>query len=80
MSHDNVLGMMKYYDMHNRKNENVKVIFLPCYLDGKDGIVNLTYYDIVLGNDLCIYPSYYETTCVSILRIMSLGGIHRWRL
>ena len=60
MSHDNVLGMMKYYDMHNRKDEMVKVIFLPCYLDGKDGILNMTYYDIVLGNDLCIYPSYYE--------------------
>ena len=60
MSHDNVLGMMKFYDMHNRKDEKVKVIFLPCYLDGKDGILNMTYYDIVLGNDLCIYPSYYE--------------------
>ena len=60
MSHDNVLGMLKYYDMHNRKDDNVKVIFLPCYLDGKDGIVNMTYYDVVLGNDLCIYPSYYE--------------------
>ena len=60
MSHDNVLGMMKYYDMHNRKDERVKVIFLPCYLDGTDGIVNMSYYDVVLGNDLCIYPSYYE--------------------
>ncbi len=60
MSHDNVLSMLKYYDMHNRKDENVKVIFLPCYLDGNDGILNMTYYDVVLGNDLCIYPSYYE--------------------
>ena len=60
MGHDNVLSMMKYYDMHNRKEDKVKVIFLPCYLDGKDGIVDLTYYDVVLGNDLCIYPSYYE--------------------
>ena len=60
MSHDQVLGMMKYYDMHNRKDEQVKVIFLPCYLDGSDGIVNMTYYDVVLGNDLCVYPSYYE--------------------
>ena len=60
MSHDNVLGMLKYYDMHNRKEDRVKVIFLPCYLDGKDGIVDMTYYDVVLGNDLCIYPSYYE--------------------
>ena len=52
--------MMKHYDMYNRKDDKVKVIFLPCYLDGNDGIVNMTYYDVVLGNDLCIYPSYYE--------------------
>ena len=60
MSHDNVLSMMKCFDMHNQKSDQVKVIFLPCYLDGHDGILNMTYYDIVLGNDLCIYPSYYE--------------------
>ena len=60
MGHDNVLNMMKFYDMHNRPEDKVKVIFLPCYLDGKDGIMNLSYYDMVLGNDLCIYPSYYE--------------------
>lgn len=60
MSHNNTLGMMKYFDMHNRKEDKVKVIFLPCYLDGHDGVLNMTYYDIVLGNDLCVYPSYYE--------------------
>lgn len=60
MSHDNVLSMLKFLDMQNRKDDNVKLIFLPCYLDGNDGIINISYYDIVLGNDLCIYPSYYE--------------------
>ena len=60
MSHDNVLGMLKNLDMQNRKDDKVKLIFLPCYLTGDDGIVNKTYYDVVLGNDLCIYPSYYE--------------------
>ena len=60
MSHDNVLEMLKYYDMHNYKDDQVKLIFLPCYLTGDDGIINMTYYDVVLGNDLCIYPSYYE--------------------
>ena len=60
MGHDNVLNMMKFYDMHNRHEDSVKVIFLPDYLDGNDGIMNLAYYDVVLGNDLCIYPSYYE--------------------
>ena len=60
MTHDNVLGMLKFLDMHNRKEDKVKLIFLPCYLNGDDGVLNLSYYDIVLGNDLCIYPSYYE--------------------
>ncbi len=60
MSHDNVLGMLKYLNMLNRKDDKVKLIFLPCYLTGDDGVINMTYYDVVLGNDLCIYPSYYE--------------------
>ena len=60
MSQDKVLDMLKYLDMQNRKEDKVKLIFLPCYLDGADGIFNMKYYDFVLGNDLCIYPSYYE--------------------
>ena len=60
MSHDNVLDMMKYLDMQNRKDDNVKLVFLPCYLNGDDGVFNMKYYDLVLGNDMCIYPSYYE--------------------
>lgn len=60
MSHDNVLGMLKFLDMWNRPEDKVKLIFLPCYLTGDDGVFNMSYYDLVLGNDLCIYPSYYE--------------------
>lgn len=60
MTHDNVLDMMKYLDMNNSSEDNVKLVFLPCYLNGNDGIFNMKYYDLVLGNDLCIYPSYYE--------------------
>jgi glycosyltransferase involved in cell wall biosynthesis len=33
---------------------------VPCYLDGKDGIFNMDYYDLLVGMDLCVYPSYYE--------------------
>ena len=60
MSHDNVLGMLKFLDMWNRPDDHVKLIFLPCYLTGDDGVFNMSYYDLILGNDLCIYPSYYE--------------------
>ncbi len=57
---DRALGMMNWLGMHNAKGEKVKIVFIPCYLNGNDGIINLPYYDVVLGNDLCIYPSYYE--------------------
>ena len=60
MSHDQVLDMLKYLNMSNSADSKVKVIFVPCYLDGKDGILNMTYYDLILGNDLSVYPSYYE--------------------
>ena len=60
MTHDQVLDMLKYLDLNNRPEDKVKVIFFPCYLDGRDGIVNKTYYDMVPGLDLSVYPSYYE--------------------
>ena len=60
MSNDKVLDMLKYLGMSNAATDKVKIIFLPCYLDGNDGILNFSYYDVILGNDLTIYPSYYE--------------------
>ena len=57
---DKVLGQMNWLDMHNRPEDKVKVIFVPCYLDGNDGIFNKQYYDLLIGNDLTIFPSYYE--------------------
>lgn len=38
----------------------VKVIYVPVYLDGGDGIVNISYYDLLPALDLTIFPSYYE--------------------
>ena len=60
MDNDNVLSMMESLGMKNSMHDNVKLIFIPCYLTGEDGIVNMEYYDIVLANDICVYPSYYE--------------------
>ena len=57
---DKVLGQMNWLDIHNRKEDRVKIIFVPCYLDGNDGIFNMHYYDLLIGNDLTVFPSYYE--------------------
>ncbi len=58
--HDNVLNMMRWNNMQNDANDNITVIFVPCYLDGNDGIFNMSYYDLLIGNDLSVYASYYE--------------------
>ena len=57
---DRVLGQLSWLGMHNDKSDAVKLIFVPCYLNGDDGLLNMPYYDLILGNDLCVYPSYYE--------------------
>ena len=59
-ANDRVLGMMNWLGMRNDKYDRVKLIFVPCYLTGDDGVFNKSYYDVILGNDLCVYPSYYE--------------------
>ncbi len=38
----------------------VKVIFVPTYLNARDGIFNMSYYEVLSGVDLTAYPSYYE--------------------
>lgn len=59
-SHDHVIDYVKRFNMWNHPEDKVKVVFVPCYLDGQDGIFNVSYYDLLIGNDLCIYASYYE--------------------
>lgn len=59
-ANDNVINTLRWFDKSNRKDERVKVIFVPCYLDGNDGIFNTPYYDLLIGNDLSVYASYYE--------------------
>lgn len=60
MNEDRILGMFNYLGINNSKNSKVKYIFVPCYLDGNDGVINLSYYDFIIGADLTVYPSYYE--------------------
>ena len=44
----------------DRRESKVKVIFVPTYLNQNDGIFNKNYYELLVGMDLTIYPSYYE--------------------
>lgn len=57
---DPVLNFLQSHGMRNDADSRVKVIFVPCYLDGNDGIFQKPYYDLLIGDDLTAYPSYYE--------------------
>ena len=59
-SSDPVLGNISRNGLTNEKKEKVKIIFAPSYLNGNDGIFNLSYYDLLIGFDLSVFPSYYE--------------------
>jgi len=57
---DNVLAALNWFHLLNEKSTPVKVIFVPSYLNGADGIFNMTYYQLLIGMDLTVFPSYYE--------------------
>ena len=44
----------------NAVGDKVKVYFIPSYLNGNDGVFNMSYYDLLAGLDLTLFPSYYE--------------------
>ena len=60
LNEDRILCLIKDLGLDNRAENRVKVVLVPCYLDGNDGIFNLHYYDVLTANDLTLYPSYYE--------------------
>lgn len=71
----------------NRPDTNPVFVFVPCYLDGHDGVVNLSYYDMMPGLDLTVFPSYYEPWGYTPLESIAFGvptvttdkaGFGRW--
>lgn len=57
---DPVISQIKRFGFTNSKEERVKIIFVPSYLNGDDGIFNTSYYDLLIGLDATVFPSYYE--------------------
>lgn len=57
---DPLLAQIKRLGFTNTKEERVKIIFVPSYLNGDDGIFNASYYDLLIGLDATVFPSYYE--------------------
>jgi phosphorylase/glycogen(starch) synthase len=84
---DPVLNAISENNITNALGQKVKIIFVPVYLNGNDGIFNMDYYELLPGFDLTLFPSYYEpwgyTPLESIaFRIptitTSVSGFGRW--
>ena len=73
MDQDKVLNYISHAGFTNQASEKLKIIFVPCYLDGRDGIFNKPYYDLLIGMDATVYPSYYEPWGYTPLESVAFG-------
>ncbi|MDD3741145.1 MAG: alpha-glucan family phosphorylase, partial [Bacteroidales bacterium] len=85
--YDPILNRIKENGLLNRSEDKVKIIFVPSYLNGDDGIFNLSYYDLLPGLDLTAFISYYEPWGYTPLESVAFGiptittdlaGFGRW--
>ncbi len=57
---DAILNRIRSLGFAGNNTDAVQVIYVPCYLNGNDGIFNMDYYEILAGLDATAFPSYYE--------------------
>ena len=57
---DPVYNRINALGIHNEPQDLVSVIDVPSYLNGNDGVFNMSYYDLLSGIDAAVFPSYYE--------------------
>ena len=70
---DAVNNHMRNVGISNTKDCDITLIYVPCYLNGNDGIFNLSYYDTVVGVDATVFPSYYEPWGYTTLESVAFG-------
>jgi phosphorylase/glycogen(starch) synthase len=73
VGYDPIIKRIQDNGLNNEEGQKVKVFFVPCYLNGDDGIFNIPYYQILTGLDLSVYPSYYEPWGYTPLESVAFG-------
>lgn len=71
--YDPILRRIKELYLFNKPSDKVKIIFVPSYLNGNDGVFNMTYYQLLLGLDAAVFPSYYEPWGYTPLESLAFG-------
>ena len=70
---DPIINRIHGIGFANDKNSRVTVIYVPCYLNGTDGVFNQSYYDLLIGMDATVFPSYYEPWGYTPLESVAFG-------
>ena len=70
---DPIINRIHGIGFSNEKKSRVTVIYVPCYLNGTDGIFNKSYYDLLIGMDATVFPSYYEPWGYTPLESIAFG-------
>lgn len=70
---DVIFKALKRAGLNNSSHDKVKVIYYPIYLTGSDGLIDLSYYDAIIGCHFGIFPSYYEPWGYTPLETGALG-------
>ena len=72
-NNDSILNGFKQNSLNNSKEDRVKVVYYPIYLTGADGLLDLNYYESMIGSQLGVFPSYYEPWGYTPLEAAALG-------
>lgn len=69
---DSIVNQLNRTGLNNNSGM-IKTVLVPSYLNGTDGIFNMGYYDLLIGMDLTVFPSYYEPWGYTPLESVAFG-------
>lgn len=70
---DSIICRIRSLGFENGSASRVMVVYVPCYLNGGDGVVDMSYYDVIPGLDATVFPSYYEPWGYTPLESVAFG-------
>ncbi len=70
---DAIISRIRQLGFVNNADSVVTVVYVPCYLNGNDGVFGLSYYDLLPGIDATSFPSYYEPWGYTPLESVAFG-------
>lgn len=70
---DSIACRLRSLGANSDDDSRVTVVYLPCYLDGHDGVLDIAYYDMMPGLDATVFPSYYEPWGYTPLESIAFG-------